>query len=141
VSSLLRAREEYEDLVTGAQSGHRPSKLVSQGQRAAEYFFRAILYAKGVPIEKTHELQEVAGKHRGMLTDIWPDLEPLLEEYGWLYPQRIIIDYHHQDVPQSEAHPGVAEPEVSRADLDRALNGARRFRELAERVVDYRGAK
>jgi HEPN domain-containing protein len=140
VSSLLRGREEYEDLVGGAQSGHRSSKLVSQSQRAAEYFFKAILYAQGVPIEKTHELHRVARKHRGMLTNIWPDLEPLLEEYGWLYPQRIIMDYHHQDVPRSEVHPGAAEPEVSRADLDRALDGARRFRELAERVVDYRDA-
>lgn len=134
-SCLQRGREEHDDAVNAEASGHTPSKIISQGQTAAEYFLKAILYSRGIRIEKTHEVHDVATKRRRLLDDIWHELKPLLEEYGWLCPARIVADYQHADSPPSHLHQGVSGPSVPRADVRRALDAAGRFRDLAERTV------
>lgn len=90
-SALERAREEQASLLQAFTAGHTRSKLISQGQRVAEYSLRAILYARGIRVPKTHELHATAHKWRVVLSDIWAELEPLLQHYRWLYPQRRLL--------------------------------------------------
>jgi HEPN domain-containing protein len=134
-SCLQRGREEHDDAVNAEASGHTPSKIISQCHTAAEYFLKAILYSRGIRIKKTHEVHDVATKWRRLLDDIWHELKPLLKEYDWLYPARIVADYPHADAPLSHLHQGISEPSVSRADVRRALDAAGQFRDLAERTV------
>ena len=135
-STLQRAREEQTSLLQAFTAGHTRSKLISQGQRVAEYSLRAILYARGIRVPKTHELHETAHKWRDVLGDIWAQLEPLLQHYRWLYPQRQVVDYQHADAPPSQGYAGVDDPPVPEESVARALEAANRFCELAERAVE-----
>jgi HEPN domain-containing protein len=121
--------------VQASVAGHTRSKLISQSQTVAEYSLKAILYARGIRVEKTHELHSIAERWRGALADIWLELEPLLQQYGWLYPQRLVADYQHADAPPSRGYGGVDDPPVAEQSVDRALDAARQFCALAERVV------
>jgi len=128
-SNLRRAQQEYEGLKRDYEAGHSKSKLISQSQRVAEYSLRAILYSYDIRIEKTHELNNVCQKYRERLNDIWLELEPFLEHYGWIYHERLLMDYQHMDLPSYSI------PPIPEENVDRALDTAQRFMQLAERVV------
>jgi HEPN domain-containing protein len=132
-SALQRGREELTDLLHACAGGHTRSKLISQAQTVAQYCLRAILYARGIRVGKTHELQEISERWRGRLVDIRQELEPLLHDYGWLYPQRLIADYQHADAPTMQDHPAVDHPPIGDESVERALEAARQFCALAER--------
>lgn len=128
-SALYRTHQEYEDLKRAYEAGHSKSKLISQSWRVAEYSLRAILYSYDIRIERTHELNNVCQKYRERLSDIWLDLEPFLEHYGWIYHERRLMDYQHADSPSYST------PPIPEENVDRALDTARRFMQLAERVL------
>jgi len=131
----MRAQQLDEDLTYAINVGHTRAKIVSQAQKASEYFLKAILFERGIRPGGTHELDITARSQRTGLNDIWPDLAPLLDEYNQLYRQRNIADYAHSDSPPVESYPGINEPEFTDHDVEWALRIENSLKVLAERVV------
>src|SRR5438093_706769 len=102
-----------------------PSIQLTQSQDAAEHAFRAILFGMSISRVGHHELHIIAKEHRNELKDVWERLEPLLDDYEWLYEWRNVARYKHVDVPEYSS------PEISRETLSRARQTAQRLIEIA----------
>ncbi len=99
-SSLMKAKQ----LEKSIDAQVLPSLQITQAQDAAEHAFRAILF--GMSVSRVgnsrggrHELDQIARMHRNQLGQIWFRLEPLLDEYAWLWQLRNVARYDHIDMP------------------------------------------
>jgi hypothetical protein len=124
-SHLLKAQQ----LKAGIRADTLASVQITQAQDAAEHAFRAILFGMSVNRMSDHRLDLVARQHQAQLADIWPRLEPLLEDYAWLWELRNVARYSHIDAPP------VAHPHITADDLDRAKRLARSLIVIAERLI------
>lgn len=127
-SHMLKARE-YADLMEQQKHVGLSSISVALAQDAAEQALRAILYVRGITRQGDHRPDEKAREHQALLKDLWPDLEPQLVEYAWLWKYRNQARYQHVDAPP------IAEPEIIHQDVERAASCVRVLIAIAERIV------
>jgi hypothetical protein len=124
-SHLLKAQQ----LETAIRADSVASVQITQAQDAAEYAFRAILFGMSVNRISEHRLDAVARQYRSQLADIWPDLEPLLDDYAWLWERRNVARYSHVDAPPA------ADPPISAEEVTRARRTSRQLIAIAERLI------
>lgn len=124
---LQRARELLRTVAGGTWS---PASLhVSVAHDAAESALRAILYARAVSWRGERRPDMVAREKKALLEDLWPQLEPWLEEYAWLWTWKKQIRRKRFDqLPKID-------PSEARAMTDRATECATELVRIAESLV------
>jgi len=106
-----------------------PSIQITFAQDATEHAFRSILYAMSINRLGDHRLDEIARKNECKLQDIWLRLEPLLDEYAWLWELRNISRYSHVDSP------AYSEPLITKEMTIRAMKIVNDLLFIARRMV------
>lgn len=126
-SRLLRAREFLRTLLGGTWSS--PFLHLVVAHDAAENALRAILCARRITRQGRRRPDLIASNKKQHLEDVWPQLEPLLDDYAWLRTWKERARQGRLDDIQQ------ADPEEQRAMIERAAKCAQQLVEIAEAVV------
>jgi len=107
-----------------------PSLQITQAQDAAEHAaFRAILFGMSIRRIGDHRLDQIARANQDHLKDVWPRLEPLLDDYEWLWERRNEARYNHIDIGS------FSDPPITPDMLMRAKSIVRGLIQIAESLV------